>query len=403
MTRSRRRWLALCLFAALVGAGVPAPASGQPPTQDDYQDVVERLAETRRLIERAEQREAGLRRGIAATDARRDATRIELEELSAVVAQAQADLDEQAAILARIETSLDGKTEELLAALRRLQASHVELQDRAIQVYKNGPASLLGVVLGASSFGDLVGRVRLLTRIFAKDEARIAQIRDAKARIMAQRDAIDRLRREAASQVAHVRSERDQVAALQRTVNSRWSRLSADLRGQYASLEQVQRDKDRYLREQRELQAESARIASFLRARSGGTASVSPKGMMWPTSGPVTSGYGWRTHPIFGSRRFHSGIDIGAPSGRAVAAAAGGVVAFAGQKNGYGNTVIVDHGGGVATLYGHLSSIGAGTGATVGIGQTIAAVGCTGYCTGPHLHFEVRVNGDPDDPMRWLP
>jgi murein DD-endopeptidase MepM/ murein hydrolase activator NlpD len=125
--------------------------------------------------------------------------------------------------------------------------------------------------------------------------------------------------------------------------------------------------------------------------------------MIWPVNGPVTSGYGWREHPVLGGRRFHTGIDIGVPMGTLIASAADGIIVFAGPKTGYGNTVIVDHGGGIATLYAHQSQIASTVGMSVARGQTIGYVGCTGYCTGPHLHFEVRVNGDPVDPMGWLP
>jgi murein DD-endopeptidase MepM/ murein hydrolase activator NlpD len=120
-------------------------------------------------------------------------------------------------------------------------------------------------------------------------------------------------------------------------------------------------------------------------------------------NGPVTSGYGWREHPVLGGRRFHTGIDIGASTGTLIAAAGDGTVVYAGMKAGYGNTVIIDHGGGIATLYAHQSKIAVDSGVPVTRGQRVGAVGCTGYCTGPHLHFEVRVNGDPVDPMGWLP
>ena len=138
------------------------------------------------------------------------------------------------------------------------------------------------------------------------------------------------------------------------------------------------------------------------------SASASPRGSAvgprtWPAAGPLTSGFGTRVHPITGAARLHAGIDIGAPTGTGVVAAAAGTVQFAGVAGGYGNTVIIDHSGGTTTLYAHLSSISADTGTRVEPGQRIGAVGSTGLSTGPHLHFEVRVSGAPTDPRGWLP
>jgi murein DD-endopeptidase MepM/ murein hydrolase activator NlpD len=123
---------------------------------------------------------------------------------------------------------------------------------------------------------------------------------------------------------------------------------------------------------------------------------------MWPANGPLTSGFGYRVHPIFGYSKMHTGIDIGAPYGSPVWAADTGTVAYVGTMSGYGNVVAIDHGGGLATTYNHLSSFHVSNGQSVSRGTQIGAVGCTGYCTGPHLHFEVRVGGNPVDPMPYL-
>ena len=121
-----------------------------------------------------------------------------------------------------------------------------------------------------------------------------------------------------------------------------------------------------------------------------------------PAEGPITSPYGYRIHPIYGTMRFHSGIDIGAYYGSSILAADSGVVIEAGWIGGYGNTVIIDHGGGYSTLYGHASQLYVHPGQLVQQGEPIAAVGSTGNSTGPHLHFEVRINGDPVDPLGFI-
>jgi murein DD-endopeptidase MepM/ murein hydrolase activator NlpD len=128
-----------------------------------------------------------------------------------------------------------------------------------------------------------------------------------------------------------------------------------------------------------------------------------PGKLLNPVPGaPITSGFGPRIHPIYGDARMHTGVDIGAGSGASIRAAGDGVVVTAGTMSGYGNTTIIDHGGGLATLYAHQSSIGVSGGQRVAAGQAIGRVGCTGSCTGPHLHFEVRVNGDPVNPVPYL-
>jgi murein DD-endopeptidase MepM/ murein hydrolase activator NlpD len=128
-----------------------------------------------------------------------------------------------------------------------------------------------------------------------------------------------------------------------------------------------------------------------------------PGRLVHPVPGaPITSPFGSRVHPIYGTVRMHTGIDFGADSGTAIRAAADGVVVSASWYGGYGNATIIDHGGGLATLYGHQSSMGVSAGQKVTAGQTIGRVGCTGDCTGPHLHFETRVNGDPVNPANYL-
>jgi len=147
------------------------------------------------------------------------------------------------------------------------------------------------------------------------------------------------------------------------------------------------------------LEADSASIGGQLSGGSGGTA---PSRLQRPVDAPITSLFGPRVHPIFGTVRMHTGIDFGATSGTPIRAAAAGRVVQAGAMSGYGNVVVIDHGGGLATLYAHQSRVAVAAGTQVQAGQVIGYVGATGYATGPHLHFEVRINGTPVDPMPYL-
>ena len=124
---------------------------------------------------------------------------------------------------------------------------------------------------------------------------------------------------------------------------------------------------------------------------------------VWPCSGPITSYYGWRVHPIFGTRKYHSGMDIAVDTGTPIHAAAAGVIVYSGWMGGYGYAIMIDHGGGLVTIYGHNSSLAVGEGQRVSQGQVVAYAGSTGYSTGPHCHFEVRLHGEVTEPLNYLP
>jgi murein DD-endopeptidase MepM/ murein hydrolase activator NlpD len=213
------------------------------------------------------------------------------------------------------------------------------------------------------------------------------------------------------------RRTRKEVAATTRTVAARtaeqravrdrlaWSQreLATARRSKRDTLANVQEDKEHALEHMAELQAQSAALSATIRAaQSSSTAFVSPtgsvsaSGFVWPVHGILTSGYGWRWG------RMHEGIDLAVPSGTPVVASAAGTVIVAGWMGGYGNLVVVDHGGSISTAYGHNSTVTVGVGQHVMQGQLIAYSGNTGHSTGPHVHFEVRVGGAAVDPMGYL-
>lgn len=362
-----------------------------------------RLAELQRLTRELEAQKADLEEGIEASDVRREALTTKLEELGDLLARAETRLDAADARLAGTQARLDAKAKELERSKRLLDLTVERLELRAVSMYKHGPASLVDFVVEADDLRDLVRKFSFAVHLADTDNRILHDVQEEKEAILRAWEVIDDLRGDQAEEVARQRAERDRVAGIKRVVDGERAAVASELQEQYAELGDVEAQKRKYSQETQQLRSESASIAAFLRGRTDTPPTVSPKGMSWPVRGPVTSGFGWRTHPIFGAQRFHAGIDVGAPTGTAIGAAASGQVIFAGQKPGYGSHVIVYHGGGISTLYGHMSSIGAGNGAQVTRGETIGAVGCTGYCTGPHLHFEVRVNGEPRDPMGWLP
>lgn len=397
LRRVRFRILPCVLILAFLAA---SGASAQPRTQDDIARRLEQIARQRADLDR---QASSLRGDITQDAARREALTEELEELQSIVDEVQARVNSASSTLTGIQARVDRKDAAIKKTQKLLEGRLDALHDRAVHIYKRGPASLVDIMLEVRGVGDFIRRFSYLAHATHQDNVRIAEIRRAKASIIRDRDEIAKLRDEAAAQVVVVAAERNRKASVANDVAGRRASVAGELEASYDRLGDIAAQKAKFEREVADLRSESAAIGAFLRGRGNGPAQVSPKGMTWPAHGPVTSTYGWRVHPIFGTRRFHAGIDIGAPTGSQIVAAGSGTVIFVGMKGGYGSATIIDHGGGIATLYAHQSSIGVGNGQHVSIGQRIGGVGCTGYCTGPHLHFEVRVNGDPVNPMGWLP
>lgn len=324
---------------------------------------------------------------------------------------AQRDYQAVANELKATEEKIAATQAELEKTRARLQVREGVFTKRVRDIYMHGQLSYLDVVLGVKDFSDFSNRLELLRRIIDADITLISDIRKERA-------AIETAKQELETQRARQAQLRDQAAAKRDEIESR-------RKEQQAILYQAQNDKAMAEQAYNEYQQSSQAIAEMLRQRAadraaqaaaaaaqassgGGGGSdyyqpVSGSGaLIWPVNGVVTSPYGYRTHPIFGTTIYHSGIDIGVDYGTPVHAADGGVVVEAGWISGYGYAVIIDHGNGLSTLYGHNQELAVSEGQSVSQGQVIAYAGSTGNSTGPHVHFEVRANGDPVDPSAYL-
>lgn len=324
---------------------------------------------------------------------------------------AQRDYQAVANELKATEEKIAATQAELEKTRARLKVREGVFTKRVRDIYMHGQLSYLDVVLGAKDFSDFSNRLELLRRIIDADITLISDIRKERA-------AIETAKQELETQRARQAQLRDQAAAKRDEIESR-------RKEQQAILYQAQNDKAVAEQAYNEYQQSSQAIAEMLRQRAadraaqaaaaaaqassgGGGGSdyyqpVSGSGaMIWPVNGVVTSPYGYRTHPIFGTTIYHSGIDIGVDYGTPVHAADGGVVVEAGWISGYGYAVIIDHGNGLSTLYGQFLIVAVSEGQSVSQGQVIAYAGSTGNSTGPHVHFEVRANGDPVDPSAYL-
>lgn len=263
-----------------------------------------------------------------------------------------------------------------------------KLGRRVRDIYMHGQISYLDVLFGAKDFGDLMTRMDLLKRVIHEDYDLVRTVLDEKQEIETRQSALEADRKTQAEQEQKTRAAR-QI-------------MEQKVAKQQALIDKMKSDKAVFDKQYDELMAASKQVANMIR---GSHYNVQPSGsgaMIWPISGPITSEFGWRTHPITGDQRFHSGLDIGGDYGIPVHAAQSGTVTYAGWISGYGNTVIIDHGGGVTTLYGHNQSLAVGEGQSVAQGEVISYCGSTGNSTGPHCHFEVRQNGEPVSPYGYL-
>ncbi len=314
-------------------------------------------------------------------------------------------LDAQAASTQR---RLDWNTVQLDAAKRSLKLHDDMLRRRLVDIYENGDLSYVNVLISAHSFSDFVERwedLRLLiganqraVRARKRAESLVATVEANLERARLQLQQEQEAQMEARNQLGTLAAERRNLVNLtgaeRRTVASQVAQMEDLSAAEESQLESLIQQR------QRELAAQ--RRAAGITGGGGEEAPGGPGSFSWPVTGTITSPFGWRSNPFGGSPEFHQGLDIAAPSGTTVTSAAGGNVIMAQWYGGYGNYVLIDHGGGYSTGYGHLSAIYVSNGQSVKRGQAIGAVGSTGASTGPHLHFEVRIDGKPVDPAPRL-
>ena len=400
----RRGLIALFPLASLALLAIPAAAG----PQDRLDSIQERQDQVENRIERTDQQGDSLARRIQGLDQKRAAAESEVETLSGKVARLDSEIADVRAELTAAQQRLTVLSEQLDEYRAQLEARMKTFQDRAVAAYVAGPSAPMDGLLSAEDFSDLVERFTYYESAMNTDSELIVEIQRLEEITDERRVEVEANKNQIASQKLRLEQDRAKVytlreqranvlAAREEAISQKRSILSG-VRSRQARLERIDA----------QLDADSSEIQAILSAPTGGSPAPSfgsPQGggqLLWPANGPITSGYGYRIHPIFGTRTLHAGIDIGAAYGSSVWAADAGTVTYVGSMSGYGNVVIVDHGGGLATTYNHLSAFSVSSGQSVGRGQQVGAIGCTGYCTGPHLHFEVRVNGSPVDPMPYL-
>ena len=379
------RRLAVVLGACLVLA---TPAAGDNSGQ---------LGEVQSRIAAAQAKEARLTAQISDVTAQIRSLEGKVGDVSRKLSVLEHDLALHQRRLDRLNALYTFETKRLNLLRREFARVARQLNLRMIDIYETRDPTLVDVILESSSLQDALDQIHYLEAI-AKQDKRIA------ADVAVARDAVDAAREQTKKVRAHVHSETQVIAVRtqqQRDVKNQLlasqGSLSKSRQAKRSQLASTREQEKRWVAEANALAAEDARIRGQLAAAQGaGDTTPSAQGLIWPVNGPVTSPFGYRWG------RLHAGIDIGVPYGTPIHAAAAGTVVLAGWTGGYGNYTCIDHGGGLATCYAHQSSYAVSAGAQVSQGQVIGYVGSTGHSFGAHLHFEVRINGTPVDPLGYL-
>ena len=314
----------------------------------------------------------------------------QLDSLTTQVATLRNRLAEVGAQLAQKQAELDRAQARLTYLKERLREAIQVLEQRLVAIYESSEPDLITVLLQSHGFDDLLARTQYLETLQHQDNDIVSRVRG--------------LRNEMQVTVNTVKTARDEIAARKQELDATKAKLSrrkgelaAARQAQHDTLEQVRNRQDVLETDVNEISEQIAKqLAESSGALPAGPIQPGGHGLIWPVSGPVVSGFG----PRWGS--FHEGVDIAVPTGTPIRAAASGSVAIAGVEGGYGNYTCVEHGGGLSTCYAHQERILVSAGQSVSQGQIIGISDCTGHCLGPHVHFEVRVNGQAVDPMGYL-
>ncbi len=344
--------------------------------------------------------------------------REQLAETNRGISHVTSTLDVLDALVTHNKRKLAWNHVQLDAAERTLARHNQALRRRLVDAYERGDLGYVNVLLSSTSFSDFVERWDDIRYLITANQKTVRERRSAERGVAKARRSLEGERAEIDSSIRRQQQARFQLAALaservelvraadvqRRSVSLEVAQLEEMSASQEAQLERYIRERQREEAARRAAEAEARRRAAQLAGRAAPPSGpeLGPSEFAWPASGPITDPFGMRMHPVTHQWRMHNGLDIGAPMGATITASAPGKVIYSGWEGGYGNTIIIDHGGNASTLYGHCSQLFVSEGQDVQRGQAIGAVGSTGIATGPHLHFEIRINGVAVDPSSRL-
>ncbi len=375
----------LVLFSVFNISSDPGELQAQS-LEEELQRIKEEREEAQKKIDEIKKTERHYMGEVAVVEEQLIGALSELDGFNAQLADAKSIVD-------RTTIELVLKEEELNKIEDELSEKIIILNNRIAEIYKNGNNNVLGILLKAENFIEFISRMKMMNLFAQQDTDIVTDIKDKRNATLGIKKSIIDLRDQQ-------KEHREKIKKLVVQSESK----TAEVEGLYGEkknlLNQTRANKNALLAMEKELEIREAEVSRILESYKYGTA---PSGkFMWPVAGSFRSGFGWRIHPIFGTNRFHSGVDLTAPHGTLVKAGDGGQVIQAGYSGGYGYTILLYHGGGFASRYAHLSSIRTTVGQFVARGQVIGLVGSTGWTTGPHLHFEIRINGAAQNPLQYL-
>ena len=400
----RSALLSLAVLAVLAGSvgviGAPAsPVSSQ-----------ESISEAREDLDRVKEEKLRLQARIDLIDAE------DIDVLAALNA-AEELVDRQESKVAAVQQELRTTTARMRQkeiaqdwAIKDIADIRNEAKELAVESYLRNEAQNVEALLGTEDITQGLRRLGLLNIVQSNTNDLVDQVRlkedehsEAALELSEALQEVQQLEAELNAELAVLEAQRKERLLIKVELDVR----RRGLQREYANWDQEARKLENFIRQEiyeeelRKQQEELRRRAEELGVLA--TAETAALGFLWPTAGYVSSGYGSRLHPILGIVRLHAGIDLGSVQGQGIYASKSGVVIRAEWVGGYGNTVVIDHGGGFSTLYGHLHAYSTKTGEFVQAGQEVGKLGSTGLSTGPHLHFEIRVNGTAEDPLKYLP
>jgi murein DD-endopeptidase MepM/ murein hydrolase activator NlpD len=394
-----RRITMRVLLCAVAVCAVATPALGDD-VLDKKAAVDRQIDELSSQLEAHRRSEEALRREIDAVTSRIRSLESNVGDVSLRLQTLEQDLALHRERLTKLNQLFKLQSTRLLLLKQQYKTAVKRLDRRLVAIYVAGQPSVLEFVVGASSLDEVLNKVDYMARIAREDRKIAEDVADSRDAMHKARARTKELRKRVAGAAAVITARAAQVRETRDALVSAKNSLAASNQQRFVALEDLTAQQREEAQEIDQLRASSAALAAQIRAAQAASGSAgrpaSSAGLAWPVSAGITSPFGWRWG------RMHEGIDLGAGYGAPIYASASGTVIACGYTGGYGNLVVIDHGGGLATAYGHQSSIAVGCGQSVSQGQVIGYVGSTGRSTGPHLHFEVRVNGGAVDPLGYL-
>jgi len=394
-----RRLLASGLTLVLLLA--IAPAAGADDLDGDLQSVRQRIESLGDQIDSVASSRSSLAREIQATEERMDEVLASMSSLRVELLAVESELVQKERSLREVRTDLHAQYQSLALTRSELGVARDDAVTHAVETYMSAGLGVPAVALSAKVWTDIAVGLVYLDRITADGTETVERFETLLVDEQEASDEVAGHEADLSSDLLELQASEERLAGLQNEMQRASDALQDEYLNQRSLLLRYDAEIQEIEGEIASLEKEQASIKKLIVQQSNSAGSA-PGILVRPVPGAISSGFGPRIHPIHGYSLMHNGVDMNAGSGQAIVSASSGTVIFAGAKGGYGNTTMVDHGGGMVTLYAHQSKLAVSTGHSVKRGQTIGYVGSTGVSSGPHLHFEVRINGNPVNPAKYL-